>query len=58
MLIRCKCGILTTYGLLCTSCRGMIIDRDDKYDYEEVEEYEEEDEKEKPIDYTLTSGDE
>jgi hypothetical protein len=36
MLVRCKCGIYTTYGMVCTNCRDDI--RTYKYSSKNEEE--------------------
>jgi hypothetical protein len=47
-LIRCRCGVWTTFGLACTSCKSTGVPYSDSEDTEEIVEpvVEEEDEEE------------
>lgn len=40
LLLKCKCGRLTTYGITCVACSPSVIPEDDYSLNEEVEEEE------------------
>jgi hypothetical protein len=38
---RCKCGVLTDFGLVCVSCSYLIPDQDDVEEIQKIREAEE-----------------